>query len=259
MAKKRAIKAAVKSTAGAKRHSPAMYPEPAPIELAKPLKIVPVDLKSGTWRIDGPTPPEMLAIEEVERQRLDLKGRLATYCENCLVRMEPYWGKRPEHVPRSQWLAKKLDMKVPENAAGDIGDTLLSLKTMQGLLEYLEASGPISPNIRMALCLAIDLGQLLQRGQTQREYGETVDKGRRYRKSTSGATEANSLGKKDRSEAAFAEFTRRMATVKETRRKTDTLRRMSEVVGDDGTTPKWGSLATLKRWSKHWKGITPSE
>lgn len=134
----------------------------------------------------------------------------------------------------------------------------VKLEELSGLLDELDKAGPISHSIERALNLAMDLAKVIQRGQTQIDYGETVNRGKRNAKATAGATEAQHTKKNDRSEAAHTEFLRRMATVKGTRRKTDTLTKMSKEMNGDGQ-PKYGSLRTLIRYAEHWKSVTPSE
>ena len=252
-----------KPTAGAKRHPPAMYPDPAPIELATPLKIVAVDPKTRTITVERA--PELAEIESKERRRLDLTARLKQYAGNCRDRIAPHWGERPKHVSPAKW--KNLEQRVramtqlPENAPADAHDALKALQTLNRLTDELVEADDYPESIERALCYAIDLGQLLQRGQTQRDYGKTVEDGRIATRSRSAATEENSRGKSGRSEAAHAEFNRRMKAVKGARKTNQTLVTMSEVMIPNTKPPKplWGSIATLNRYAKLWNSITPPE
>ncbi len=251
------------TTSGAARQTPAMYPAPAPVKLATPQKIVAVDLKSRTITIEGLPPPELVAIAEIAQRRLNLTARCQQYARTCLARIAPHWGERPKHISPAKW--RNLEQRVkamtelPATAPAEARDALKALHTLNRLVTELVEAGDWPESIERAICLAIDFGQLLQRGQTQIDHGKAVDRGKRSAKATVEASEAKHAKKNDRSELALAEYVKRMATVTGTRRKTDTLKQMSQVMGDDSKTPKWGSLTTLKRWSRDWKGITPTE
>ena len=261
MAKKK--RTDTKTNSGPTKQIPAMYPTPAPVELATPQKIVAIDLKTKTITIEGSPPPELLAAAEIERRRLNLTERLTGYAKSLATLITPHWGERPKHISPATW--RNLERRVkamaelPENAPAEARDALMALHTLNRLVQELVDAGDWPETIDRAICYAIDFGQLLQRGQTQIDHGETVDRGKRNAKAVSGATEAKRTKKIDRSEPARAEFNRRMATVKNPRMKTATLKNMAEVMDADGATPKWGSLATLKRWSRGWIGRTPSE
>ncbi len=261
MAKKK--RTVTKTTSAPKKQTPAMYPTPAAIELATPQKIVAIDLKTKTITIEGSPPPEVLAMVEIERRRLNLVERITGYTKTLAIRIAPHWGERPKHISPAKW--KNLEQRIkamaelPETAPAEARDALMALQTLNRMAADLAEAGDWPDSIDRALCYAIDFGQLLQRGQTQIDHGETVDKGRRNAEATAGATEANRRKKIDRSEAALVEFNRRMATAKTKRMKTSTLKNMSQVMEGDGTTPKWGSLAALKRWSLDWIGRTPTE
>ncbi len=223
MAKKRATKAAVKVTGGAKRQIPAMYPTPAPVKVTTPQKIIDFDLTTKTITIEGSPPPELLAMVEIERRRLNLLERLAGYLETLAKRIARHWGERPKHISPATW--RNLEQRIkamaelPENAPADAREALMALHTLNRLVGELVEAGDWPETIDRAICYAIDFGQLLQRGQTQIDHGETVDRGKRNAEATAGATEAKRTKKNDRSETAHAEYTRRMATVKTTRMK----------------------------------------
>lgn len=259
MATKRASK--VKTTTVPTKQTPAMYPTPAPVELATPQKIVAFDPKTKTITIEGSPPPEVLAMAEIERRRLNLMERLTGYAASLATRITPHWGERPKHISPAKW--RNLEQRIkamaelPENAPAEARDALMALHTLNRLVNELVEADDWPETIDRAICYAIDFGQLLQRGQTQIDHGETVDRGKRNAKAVTEATEAKRTKKIDRSELAHTEFVRRMATVKNPRMKTATLKNMSEVM--EGKKPKWGSLGTLKRWSRGWIGRTPSE
>lgn len=250
----------IKSTAGAKRHPPAMYPDPAPIELATPLKIVAVDPKTRTITVERT--PELAEIESKERRRLDLTARLKQYARTCLIRIAPHWGERPKHVSPAKW--KNLEQRVramtqlPETAPADAHDALKALQALNRLTDELVEADDYPESIERAFCYAIDLGQLLQRGQTQRDYGKVVDAGKRSKSRSTNANAAKSKLVTDKIEAAHAEFNRRMKTVTETRKKNQTLIAMSKVKNTKGK-PLWGSIAALNRYANHWNSITPPE
>ena len=258
--KKRTV---TKTTSAPTKQIPDMYPPPAPVELATPQKIVAFDPKTKTITIEGSPPPELLAMAEIERRRLNLMERLTGYAKSLATRITPHWGERPKDISPAKW--RNLEQRIkamaelPENAPAEARDALMALHTLNRLVQELVEAGDWPETIDRAICYAIDLGQLLQRGQTQIDHGATVDRGKRNAKATAGATEAKRSKKIDRAEAALVEFNRRMATVKTKRMKSATIKNMSQVMEGDGTTPKWGSLAALKRWSHDWIGRTPSE
>ncbi|MCX7421344.1 MAG: hypothetical protein NT013_17620 [Planctomycetia bacterium] len=126
----------------------------------------------------------------------------------------------------------------------------MALHTLNRLADELAEAGDYPDSVERAICLAIDFGQLLQRGQTQIDHGANVDKGKRNTKSVMGATEAKITKKDDRSEPARVEFFRRMATIKTPRMKIATLKNMSEMKDISGK-QIW-KIGTLRRWAKNW-------
>lgn len=54
-----------------------------------------------------------------------------------------------------------------------------TMETLAGLLDELDKAGPISHSIEQALHMAMDLAKVIQRGQTQIDYGATVNRGQR--------------------------------------------------------------------------------
>lgn len=248
-----------------KKVVPAMYPPPETVHLS-PRKIVAFDPETRTVTLEGPVPTELLKAAELERWRLDIKSRLATYCETCLKRMEPYWGKRPKGVPRSKWLDQKLlipgdgqdqVISLPRSAPGEIQDAHRALIAILWIDRCLISERSVSRRMCIAICMAIDLGQLLQRGQVQIDHGEAADRGRRNIESTRKAKEAKSRGSLQRSIAAEAEFNRLMAN-RRPRQATDTLKQMAEIKDANGD-PKYGSFSQLKRYKKNWKRLTPTK
>lgn len=250
MAKKRASKAADKSTAGAKQHAPAMYPDPATIEIKTPINIVPVDLKTGTWRIDGPTPPEMLAIVEAERHRLNLTARIKQHALTCALRIEPYWGDRPKHISAAKWRNRehrvKLMTELPKTAPAEAHDALLALQTLNRMASELAEANDWPDSIDRALCYAIDFGQLLQRGQTQIDYGKIVDTGKRSKQSLNKGPVARTTKSEAKAKAARDELIKRLDG--NNRSVSDHLIEMAKL-------RTWGGLRRLKSYCK---GITRS-
>lgn len=234
---------------------PAMYPPDPAVKLKTPLKIVAFDLKTRTITIEGPTPPELLHAAEIERKRLDLNARLRGYAETCLKRLLPFLTPKERRAATK----RKLPHSLRDDAPAEAHDALLTLKTLNRIVDELVQAGDWPDEIDRALCLAIDLGQLLQRGQTQLDHGANVDTGKRNKASTSDANRAKADRVKARKEAARQEYLRRMATTAGNRKKNQTLTNMATVMETDGITPKYGSLGTLKRWSRDWNGRTPSE
>lgn len=262
MAKKKPAKKSLKIASKPRKTVPAMYPPSEPVQLP-PQKIIGFDAETRTITLEGPTPPELLAAVEQEKLRLNLKARLCGYCETCLQRLEPCWGERPEAISRSQWLDQKLTtpqgcvIKLPKDAPAESRDAHLALIAIQWILKCLEQEGPISPLVSRAICMAIDLGQLLQRGQVQIDHGEAVDRGRRNIASTDTAISAKQRESQQKSAVAEAEFNRRMAS-RNLRLATATLKNMATIKDADGE-PKYGSLSQLKRYKKTWKRLTPTE
>ncbi len=257
MAKKRVVKAAVKAPAGAKRHPPAMYPEPATIEIKTPQKIVAFDPKTRTITIEGPPPPELLAAEEANRHRLNLNARIKQYALSCVLRIEPHWGERPKHISPAKWKNRELRVRamaeLPETAPADAHDALKALQTLNLLADELVEADDWPDAIDRALCYAIDLGQLLQRGQTQRDYGDIVDAGRRSKDRSITANSAKSKPVPDKIKAARVEYTSRRADSENSRiSKTDLLRKMAGEFKEDGKTLKFYSFSRLKTYAKDW-------
>lgn len=126
----------------------------------------------------------------------------------------------------------------------------VKLENLCGLLEELDQAGPISHDIEQALHLAMDLAKALQRGQTEIDYGVTVDRGKRNAKSTVVANDVKSTKTDVSIDAAHAEYTRRMATEKRPRMKTSTLRNMAKMKDDSGN-QIW-KFGTLRRWARNW-------
>ncbi len=156
---------------------PAMYPPPAPIELP-PQKIVAIDLKTKTITIEGSPPPDLVAAAEMERRRLNLVERLTGYTKTLAMRITPHWGERPKHISLATWrnLEQRINAmdRLPENAPAPAQDDLLALQTLNRLVKELVNASDWPESIDRAICEAIDLGKLLQRGQTQIDHGKAV-------------------------------------------------------------------------------------
>ena len=227
---------------------PAMYPTP-PTKKLPPRKIVDVDPLSQTITLEGPVPPELLQAIEQERRRLDLFSRLEAYGKRCLALVKPWIGERPQRVSSTAWenpeQLARLNIRLPENAPAEARDALLALRTQSRLLDQLMESGDLPESVNSAVCLAIDLGKLLQRTQTQLDYGSVVDTGKRAKRSTSVANDEKRRTTEEKKKSAHAEFVRRMQTAGP-RMKTATLQNMS------AANPSFGTLGTLKRWAKNW-------
>ena len=260
MAKKKHT--AQKTTSSQAKQIPAMYPTPDPVELATPQKIVAFDPKTNTITLEGSPPPELLRLAEIEQKRLNLTERIPEYTNTLALRIAPHWGERPKHISSAKWrnLEQRIKamVQLPENAPAEARDALMALHTLNRLVAELVEAGDWPDAIDRAICYAIDFGQLLQRGQTQIDHGETVDLGKRNAEAVAGAREAKSTKTNHRIEAAHAEFRRRMATVKKSRMKMATLKNMLEMKDNSGN-PVWPPIDTLKRWARDWKSITPSE
>lgn len=241
-----------------KKPVPAMYPKPE-VRIEEPQKIIAVDLKTKTITLAGSPPPELLAASEIERQRLDLNSRLKSYAQSCLLQIMPHFGERPKNIPAAKWnnleQRVRLISKLPESAPAEAHDALRALQTLNYLVAELVNAGDYPDAIDRAICWAIDLGQLLQRRQTQIDYGEAVDVGRRNVRSRANANSAKSEAAQQRFKLAESEYHRRM---KDGSKKTATLKSMSKVKDHNGK-PVYGSFGQLKRDVKSFKSLTPAE
>ena len=274
-----------------------MYPKPDSTKLAEPQKIIAVDIKRG--KLAGITieaTPELRtqtqALIEIERHRIDLIARLRAYKAALLARIEPHCGERPKHIPLAKWRdieqRTKLIADLPNDAPGEARDALLALRTLSILNDAMIVLRDITPAIRQAVCSAIDLGMLLQRGQTQIDHGEAVDRGRINMGALEKATRAGSAGKTSKSDVAFDEYFQSMQPeivsrgiaseselasmsrsefmmcAKRTAKTEEVLQRMAMVTAKDANgSPvknnrgklklKFGSLRNLKRYVSEWR------
>ncbi len=243
-----------------KRKTPALYPKPAPVKLSEPVRVVPVKKKRGrkvTHELE-PSPELVTALQklvETERERLDLIGRLRGYKALLLERVEPHCGKRPKQIPVVKWrdIAQRVKLidRLVDDAPADVRHALLALHTLSHLNDALVKVRDITPEIRVAVCMAIDLGMLLQRGQVQIDFGADVDAGKRNRKSTVTANAAKQTAKQKRVAVAKAEFTRRRKAAPDRVSDETILTRMSEVKDTSGK-GVYGSLVTLRRYKLEW-------
>lgn len=250
-----------------KKPVPAMYPKPATTKIAEPQKIVAVEKKRGkllgiTIEVSPELQTQSQASIEIERHRFDLIARLRAYKGTLLARINPHCGERPKHIPAAKWgdieQRAYLIADLPDDAPGEARDALLALRTLSVLNDALIQLRDMTPVIKQAVCSAIDLGMLLQRGQTQIDHGEAVDVGRRNVRSRSKANQAKSQSAAQQSKHAEIEFNRLIAKETQPRMRTATLANMAEKKDRNGN-PIYGSLPTLKRYAKTWKSITPSE
>ena len=249
-----------------KKPVPPIHQKPEPVRLKDPVRVVSVNRKTRTVTLAGSPPPELVealkAAAEVERRRLDMPQRLKGYAAACLVRVMPHFGKRPRHITAAKW--KDVEQRIrllqslPADAPAEAHDAFKALQALHRLVDELASEGDYSDTIERAICWAIDLGQLLQRSQTQIECGEAVDIGRRNAKSRTAANDSKREAAELRSQRAEAEFNRRMHGNTQKRMKTATLGNMAQMKDTDGE-PLYGSLRTLTRYAKTWKSATPPE
>jgi len=278
---------------------PPMYPKSDSIKLGA-AEIVAVDKKTRTVHLqcEGSPPEALLAAIEAERHRWDLIARLRAHKATLMARIEPHCGDRPKHIPAAKWRdfeqRTKLIADLPHNAPGEARDAFLALRTLSILNDALIELRDITPAIRQAVCSAIDLGMLLQRGQTQIDHGAAVDAGKRSVRSRTAANAKKSDNKLSRSEDAFSEFyqmmmpeivrkdgitekdvegmsrTEFMNAAKRTRRTDDFLDQIAKMPlkdekGNVLKTPtgkikrKYGSKSVQNNNVKRWKSPTPSE
>jgi hypothetical protein len=104
--------------------------------------------------IPGSVIAEMIAAinagNEDESRRMDLNGRLKECALFCGRQVMPYFGERPSDITEE----------------------------LQRMVRTLDAAGEFSDEIKHSLCLAIDLGILIQRCEAQYVFGSTVERGK---------------------------------------------------------------------------------
>ena len=276
MAKKKAN--GVKS-GSVNKSDPPLYPPPDSIKLETPLRLVSLDLKTKTLVVEAATPQQVSTLQrsnvtipaycaedmlrcrglsdadrrrletiaDGERKRLDLNARLKGYAETCLARMLPFMSA----AERRSATKGKLPNALPDTAPAEAHDALRAWHTLNQIVAELVKADDWPDELDRALCLAIDFGQLLQRGQVQIDYGQIVDSGRRNAESRDAANQAKRRDAEAKEQAAHAEFSRRMASATSDRMKTATLSNMAKERTSDGKL-RFYSLVHLKRLAKNW-------
>lgn len=237
------------------KHVPPIYPQPDPVHIGT-LVVVDVDVASKTITVAGEPPAELKELAERERWRMDLNARVAQYTATCLTRVLPHFGERPKYLTPEKWndieqrvrLLQRLPAEAPEYARL----AFMAIQTLNRLADELVAAGDYSEHIERALCCALDLGQLLERGQAQIDIGATVDSGRRSKRAVKTASQAKQDLTHSKSELAREEFDRRMQGSKNARMKTSTLKNMAQLKDSEGRYI-YGSLRTLIKFSNGWK------
>lgn len=242
---------------------PAIYPEAPAIKLAEPQKIVAVDIKTRTITFAGSPPPQLVEAAKKEGRRLNLQQRLTGYAVSCLSRLMPHFGERPEYISAAKWKdveeRVRLLRSLPEHAPAESRDDLRALQTLNRLAAELAEVGDYPDGVERAICWAIDLGQLLQRGQTQIDHGEAVDVGRRNKDGRKVAYKVKATRVKSRRELSRDEFLRRW-TESPDPQKTKIVTAMAREM-DDSTPPKrkYYSYSKLMTFSKDWTSSIPSK
>lgn len=240
-----------------KRMVPAIYPEPEPIELL-PQEIIGYDPETNTIILKGSMPRVIKDAEERERLRLDLNQRLKKYALVLGSRVARFisnypYGKTPKAAEKKLRSTRAKDLSI--DATVEAHQALYSIHTMYRMVDELIAAGDYPDSIDRAICWAIDLGKLLERGQTQIDHGEAVDRGRKNMDAHAAAVAGATAKKQSRSEAARQEFEKRLP-LNPNRTPTDILNAMAEEEYENGK-PRWGSIASLNRWKKEWGTIKP--
>jgi hypothetical protein len=235
---------------------PPVYPEPEPIHLP-PRKIVSIDEATRTITLEGPTPPELIKLHEMIEKRFNLPERLSHYLKCSLQITLPHYGTRPAYVSQTDWESHESRIRrlveLPENAPAEAKDSLRCAKIIQQITDRLVAEDDWSDRMDEVICLAIDLGKLLQRVSVQIELGAQVAAGKVVEKARQSGAKKVAESAESRSAKAEKEFRRRLAQVKgQPRMKTAILKAMAKVRDPDGR-PVYGSYSTLKRYSKDWK------
>ncbi len=233
----------------------AMYPKPERV----------------TYRSDGPDvdiDAVVRVMVTIEDRRMELTGRLEAATKALREIVLPHYGERPGDFTPEQWA--DIDYRerrlwelpgTPPSEARDAFDGLRAIHRIRCEMRALRGD-PAAANrskiggqpdaaIRMA-CWAIDLGLLLQRCDAQVEFGELVAVGKGSNDARATGSEATRAIAADKSEFARVEYERRRSSWRHNREKTSTLINMADMTNDDGTFV-YGSLTTLKRYSKDWK------
>ncbi len=294
---------ATKKSVPKKKPVPPMYQEPTPISLGI-CKVKGIDA-TGTVLLESPGSPSpelaaaglvsadgkevqfkgtvsivkdghmvRMTIRDVENDphRMDLNARLRKYLESCLLRTFPHLGDRPAYISEADWqshdLRTKLLAEMPVDAPGEAHDALRAAKLIQKMVDALVIEDEWSDGIERVICMAIDLGKLLQRGQVQRDFGEQVAVGRRNTQSRSeaNATQMNSreqlkIEAEKRFHVLMAKLNRDETKVLKTMaggswgyrgKEDEDLTQKKNADGVYETAPKWPSKSTLYKWKKDW-------
>lgn len=279
MAKK---KSASKGKPTPKKPDP-MYPEPTPIN-ATGWKLKGVDA-SGRVLLEAPGPPtpELVAaglvsedgkeanfkgvpividgrmtIHNVENdaRQMDLNARLGKYLKTCLLRTLPHLGDRPAYISEADWQSHeqrtKLLMELPVDAPGEAHDALRAAKLILRMTDELVNENEWSDGIGRVICLAIDLGKILQRGQVQLDHGVNVARGRGIKQTQDAGGKATSDKSKVNYELWRVEFERRMSELTYYEGAEGKILTAMSFVKDDGKRV-YGTITTLKRYWEKWK------
>jgi len=228
------------------KRAPAIYPKPEPVRLKEPVRLLGVDVASRTVTVQHPqNTDDRQAIEQAVqtvRERWDLFDRLRGYRAVLVERLGGYAGVSAE-MPFAEVKQRLAESVKPEDTDAAQRDAWLSLRTLAILDDCLQQIREVPAVISVALCAAMDLGQLLQRQQVQIDVGEHVDVGRR---NSAGRVKASAKRKAScdaEREAAFQEYLRLRKAGGRTKHHTATLQNMAKAAKGEL------SFGTLKRWA----------
>lgn len=229
----------------AKRRPAPLYPPPSAVELKSPLKVTtPGELECS----DPEDFATLQALSQEERDRFRLFDRLRRYKVVLLQRLAPVVDLTGEHSWEAV-VAKLPTITLPAHVPGEIRDAFLALKKLATIHAALIVMKHITPAAEVAICAAIDFGQLLQRGQAELDFAQSVDRGKRSAESTNVANLAKQSEADVKADEAGAEFQR-------------LKKRLSHLSDEEilvSMVTKGRSLRTLHRYKKRWSKDTPTE
>jgi len=202
------------------KRAPTIYPKPEPV--------TPDDRQASEQRA------------QIERWRWDLERRLGIYHVALVERLGGYAGVSAE-MPFAEVLQRLAKTVEPDDAVQR--DSWLALRKLVVIHECLLAIQEIPVAVSVALCAAMDLGQLLQRQQVQIDVGEHVDVGRRNSAGRVKASAKRQASCDAEREAAFREYLRLRKAGGRTKHHTATLQNMAKAAKGEL------SFGTLKRWA----------
>lgn len=216
-----------------------LYPSPPSLELKSPLDMT----EPGVFVCHDPGDAATLqAIQRQEQERFRLFDRLGGYKMALLQRLAPYCDLTQEHSFEAV-ISCLPSIVLPPEAPGEVRDALTALRVLATIHIALIAVKEITPAMKVALCAAIDLGMLLQRGQAEHDFAGAVDVANMNQQARKNAVQKRTATKQSASEKAFQEFQRRKEQ-SPSATETDIINTMAAM--------GYGTVRTLYRYKKDW-------